>query len=486
MTSAIKATLFDQYMTVISGNTLHNDYKDRWQFYLESYMGGEEYRAGGHLSRYVNETPQEYTARLISTPLDNHCKSVISTYISFLFREKPKREFGSLSSDLSLYDFLENADMEGRSLDAFMKEVSIWANVFGHCWMLVSKPNVGATTRADELDMGVRPYVNLMTPLTVIDWRWSRTVSGRYELEYFKYVEDVNDTISTIKKWTRDEIKTYVINTLSKVVDSETTEVNELGMIPAVIVYSNRSPVRGIGVSQIADIADHQKKIYNELSEVEQSIRLNGHPTVVKTPDVEMSAGAGSIAIMPDNLDPGLKPYMMSVSTDIASIYNSINNSVAAIDKMANTGAVRATESRLMSGVAMRTEFELLNAKISEIADNLELAEEQMWRLYAVYQGTEWTGMVDYPDSFNIQDVESDIAKLKVAKETATDTRVIELIDRQLVELLGEDPNSVMMDDTTVFEPHVMLDPNTGEKQIAETVEQHLDLQSRGWIHIED
>jgi hypothetical protein len=134
----------------------------------------------------------------------------------------------------------------------------------------------------------------------------------------------------------------------------------------------------------------------------------------------------------------------------------------------------------------MRTEFELLNAKISEIADNLELAEEQMWRLFAEYQGLEWTGMIDYPDSFNIQDVESDIAKLKVARETATDTRVIELIDRQLVTLLGEDPDAVMMDDTTVFEPHVMLDPVTGEKQIAETMEQHLDLQSRGWIHIEE
>jgi hypothetical protein len=486
MTSAIKATLFDQYMTVVSSNTLFNDYNDRWQFYLESYMGGEEYRAGGHLTRYVNESEQEYTARLISTPLDNHCKSVISTYISFLFRERPKREYGSLSSDLSLYDFLEDADMEGRSLDAFMKEVSIWANVFGHCWVMVTKPDVGAQTRAEELAQGVRPYVNVITPLTVIDWRWMRTPTGRYELEYIKYIEDVNDTISTIKKWTREDIRTYIVDTKAKAVRQESVEVNGLGKIPAVIVYSNRSPVRGIGVSQIADIADHQKKIYNELSEVEQSIRLNGHPTVVKTADVEMSAGAGSIAIMSDNMDPGLKPYMLNVSTDISAIYNSIQNSVSAIDKMANTGAVRATESRTLSGVAMRTEFELLNAKISEIADNLELAEEQIWRLFAEYQGLEWTGMIDYPDSFNIQDVESDIAKLKVARETATDTRVIELIDRQLVTLLGEDPDAVMMDDTTVFEPHVMLDPVTGEKQIAETMEQHLDLQSRGWIHIEE
>jgi hypothetical protein len=35
----------------------------------------------------------------------------------------------------------------------------------------------------------------------------------------------------------------------------------------------------------------------------------------------------------------------------------------------------------------METEFQLLNAKLSEKADNLELAEEQMWRLFAIYQG---------------------------------------------------------------------------------------------------
>jgi len=442
------ATTFQQYLQVTSPNLLYNDYKDRWQFYLESYMGGDEYRSAGHLTRYVNETNPEYDARLYATPLDNHCRSVVSVYTSFLFRECPERDYGSMLNEPMLESFLKDADLDGRNIDSFMKEVSIWSNVFGHAWILISKPNVGAVTMADELATGVRPYVNLLTPLTVIDWQWTRNAMGAYTLSYFKYVEDTNDSVQVIKEWTPTTITTYEVDNEQKKVNSELVEVNGLGSIPAVIAYGTRSPVRGIGASDISDIADHQKKIYNELSEVEQSIRLNGHPTVVKTPDVEMSAGAGSIALMPDNLDPGLKPYMLNVSTDISAIYNSIQQSVQAIDKMANTGAIRATESRTLSGVAMRTEFELLNAKLSEKADNLELAEEQMWQFYAKYQGYVWEGSIEYPDSFNIQDEDADVSKLKVMKETATDPQVLAAIDMKLMEYLmpNTEPEAVRME----------------------------------------
>ena len=486
-----QATTFQLYLQVTSPNLLYNDYKDRWQFYLESYMGGDEYRSAGHLSKYVNETAKEYQQRLYATPLDNHCRSVVSVYTSFLFRENPERELGSLTYDPTVQDFMEDADLDGRSLDQFMKEVSVWSNVFGHCWIILSKPNVGAVTMADELASGVRPYVNLLTPLAVIDWKWSRTPMGRYELTYFKYVEDTNPNTTVIKEWTNESITTYEVDNEQKVVNSQQVEVNGLGRIPAVISYGTRSPVRGIGASSISDIADHQRKIYNELSEVEQSIRLNGHPTVVKTADVEMSAGAGSIALMPDNMDPGLKPFMLNVSTDIGAIYNSIAASVAAIDKMANTGAIRATEVREMSGIAMRTEFELLNAKLAEMADNLELAEEQLWQFYAVYQGRVWDGLIEYPGSFNIQDVDSDVAKLKMAKDTATDPRVLAFIDHELLEVLGGEAdmiipevyNPALIPEKKPFEPHYMINTETGEKFIARTEQEHLDYAALGYVH---
>ena len=484
------STLYELYLQVTSANTTYNELNDRWQFYLQSYQGGEDYRQGGHLTRYVNETDVEYNARLESTPLDNHCRSVVSVYTSFLFREEPERDLGSLVLDPMVEDFLKDADLDGRSLNQFMKEVSIWSNVFGHCFILVTKPNVGAVTRADELATGVRPYVSLLTPLTVMDWSWNRSQLGRYTLDMIKYIEDVNGDEQVIKQWTPEEIITWTVDTRSQEVTAEYREANGLGKVPGVVAYGNRGPIRGVGVSDLSDIADHQKKIYNELSEVEQSIRLNGHPTVVKTPDVEMSAGAGSVALMPEGMDPGLKPYMLNVSTDIGAIYNSIGSSIDAIDKMANTGAIRATQSRTLSGVAMRTEFELLNARLSEKADNLELAEEQIWNLYGEYQGIPFDGEIDYPGSFNIQDDVQELQKLQMAKGAATDARVLALIDHEIIEALGADADIVMpemvgenrLDGLEAFEPEILYLPGTNQEVIPTTPEQRLALMNQGWV----
>ncbi|WP_216071916.1 hypothetical protein, partial [Acinetobacter baylyi] len=35
-----------------------------------------------------------------------------------------------------------------------------WSSVFGHCYILLSKPNVGAQTRAEEQQVGVRPSIS--------------------------------------------------------------------------------------------------------------------------------------------------------------------------------------------------------------------------------------------------------------------------------------------------------------------------------------
>jgi hypothetical protein len=433
-------TSLERYLNIVSTNQMFNDYQQRWQFYLESYLGGEEYRQAGHLVQYQLETNQEYQIRLNSTPLDNHCKSIISTYISFLFRESPHREFGSLEENPMVEDFCYDADLEGRSICAFMKDASIWAGVFGHCWVLVTRPAVGAATLADQIQMGSRPYVNLLTPLTVLDWKWSRSPTGRYELTYMKYIEEVNDTLSTIKEWTMDEIITTVVDNKERRPVEEFREANGLGMVPAVQIYSTRSPVRGIGSSDLSDIADQQRAIYNEYSEIEQLIRLQNHPALVKTADTEAGAGAGAIIMMPDNIDPGLKPFLLEPNGNgLQHIYESISARVAAIDKMAHTSGVRTTKTQSASGVALQTEFALLNSKLSEKADQLELAEEQIWNLFAAYMGVTFDGEITYPDSFDIRDEEQNFANLKMAKDTATDPVVLRVVDEQLMELLGEE-----------------------------------------------
>ena len=484
-------TLSDELRRMLQGNLLYNTYFPQWEYLLESYVGGKEYKEAGHLTRYQLETDQEYRARLRTTPLENHCKSVISVYTSFLFRECPRRDFSNNTESFELEMFLRDADLDGRSLNAFMKDVSTWASVFGHCWIIVSKPNVGATTLADEQASDVRPYVSLLTPMVVLDWGYKRQPNGKVVLDYLRYLEDVTGDLRTVKEWTPEFITTVVMDTGRNNVVETIVEDNQLGKIPAVCAYNGRSIIRGFGVSDITDIADAQKFIYNATSEVEQSIRLDSHPSLVKTPETLAGSGSGAIIHMPDNLDPGLKPYLLEFSgAEVGSIYDAIRHTTEAIDKMANTGAVRATESRTLSGVAMETEFQLLNARLSEKADNLQLAEEQMWDLWFEYYGEQWMGDVEYPGSFNIRDTSKEIEQLKIAKDTATDPRVFREIDKQIVEWMGLDGDILETPaeeaEMPMFEPHVMIDPVTGERRTAMTEQEHLDLAALGWVHESD
>ena len=436
------SNLFDRDAgSVMAGNGYYSDYRTRWQYLLESYVGGEAYRDGAHLQRYQLETASEYQQRLNSAHLDNHCASVVSVYNSFLFRQNPRRDFGTLASDFALDSFLRDADRDGTSFDNFMKDVATWASVFGHCHVLVSKPDVGALTRADEQSADARPYLSLLTPLNVLDWNYGRNAVGAYRLDYFKYIEEYNGSLRVIKEWTPEEIVTTVLDedgSADATILETNVEVNGLGYIPAVCVYNKKTSVRGIGMSDIADIADAQRFIYNMSNELEQTIRLDSHPSLVCTPETITGNGAGSIIQIPESSDPALKPYLLQYGGASGStIMAAVEQTVASIDKMANIGSIRGTEAKRMSGVAQRQEFELLNARLSEKGDNLELAEEQIWKCYADYAGTTWTGEVEYPDSFNIQDIEGELAQLKLASETASDPSVQSVIDIRVLEVLG-------------------------------------------------
>lgn len=418
----ISQTIANEVAALLSGNEFYSSYRDRYQFLYESYIGGEEYRLAGHLTKYQLESGGEYQHRLATTPLENHCRSVIQVYNSFLFRTPPERELGSLENNPQTASFLEDCDHDGRNLDAFMRECSTWSSVFGQVWVMVVKPNLGAGTRAEELAAESRPYLNMLTPLAVTDWQYMRMPNGKYKLAYFKYIEDINGDVRTVKEWYTDTIVTTEVNTEQSTIERIEEEENQLGYIPAVCVYNARSTVRGIGLSDISDIADAQKMIYNATSEAIESIKLDTHPSLVATPETNVGTGAGALIHMPDNLDPGLKPYALEFSgASIDSIYKHIQHTIDAIDKMANTGAVRATESRTMSGVAMETEFQLLNARLSEKADAMELAEEQIWQLFAEYNNAEWNGVIEYPGSFNIRDTQSEINQLRTAAETVGD-----------------------------------------------------------------
>ena len=399
---------------------VHKDYQEtvnNWEYYIRSYNGGYDYMVGQYLNRYNLELDNEFNQRLANTPCDNHCKNVIQIYSSFLFRVKPSRNFGSLADEQSLEFFLKDADLEGNSLSNVVKSAQNYASIYGHCFMILDKPNIQTSTRAEELQQDIRPYVSIVTPENVLDWNFERQPNGKYELNYLKIREEVDrDGGTYMRIWYPDKIDTLYMPEREEPRIIDTVD-NQIGKIPAVILYNSKSHKRGIGQSDLTDIADLQKSIYNEYSEMEQLIRLTNHPSLVKTPSVNASAGAGAVIEMPDELEPNLKPYLLQPSgSNLTSIMDSIENKVSSINRIAHIGAVRTTKTNISSGVALQTEFELLNARLSEKADNLEIAEEQLFRLYSMFQDTPFDGEINYPDSFNIRDYASDLVYFQQAK----------------------------------------------------------------------
>ena len=428
----------------------HPSYEEnasRWEFFLRSYMGGKDYIDGSYLTRYQAEEKDEYSRRLDLTPMDNHCKNIVHIYSSFLWRVPPTRAFNSLNNNYALEPFQKDADLDGRSFDSFMRQAQVWSSVYGHVWLMVDKPKSEAATKADELEQDIRPYMTMFTPENVWDWKYERTPSGRFKLVYLKLresVERIDDTSTEtyFRIWTEETISTVKVTDGGEPEPVDSMD-NALGKIPAVFLPAQRSVVRGIGISDLSDVAYMQQAIYQELSEIEQLIRISNHPTLVKTYDTDASAGAGAIINLPDDMDGNLKPYQLQPSgQNLDAVRASISDKVEAINRMSHMGAVRGTQAMTQSGVAMQTEFQMLNAKLSEKADILELAEEQIWNLFCAWQDITPDVEVFYPDAFDLRDYDKELLFLQQMRAAGVKSVTLaQEVDKKIADLILDDAN---------------------------------------------
>lgn len=468
--------------------------RQRWKFLYDSYLGGADYSRGGYLTRYAYESQWDYEARLAQTPYDNHPKSIVSIFNSFIFAQPPRRDFGELADDPLIKSILDDADLEGRSWDAFMREVDVVASIFGSAWVVVDKPEVAMTTRADEIASDVRPYVSLFMPLAVIDWSYRRQPNGRYELDFLKVLLNQTGEHEDYALYYPDRTDVVRIEAQGNKMQLLNSTPNPLGYVPAVCVYATKGHIRGIGVSDISDIADMSRAIYDELSEIEQLIRISNHPSLVSTQDVQAAAGAGARIIMPETMPGDLKPYLLQPSgASLDGIRASIADKVQAINQMANLSSVRSTNTRTISGVAMETEYRLLNSHLTLKADNLELGEEQLWSIILEWMGYPYAEFeIDYPETFNTRDKMSDLALIERARQIlAMPTSGMTTVDHELAEqvlsIVIDDESAlteIKMELETVLpgmEAHVMINPQTGETRQVSDQATHDALTAQGW-----
>lgn len=478
-----------------------------WDYLARSYAGGNEYREAGYLRKYLNEDSapggNQYAQRLISTALDNHVQTVVNVYRSYLFRTEPTRTLGLAGEAAGADEFIEDCDLDQTDLDDFQKAVSDTLSIYGTAWIAVDRPAYQAQTRAEEMALGIRPYVSMYNSTQVLDWRYERALNGRSELVYVKIREASYDEYDVIRVWTPNTVYEYhversarpaMINTGTGINSQPVQDlvvlsyeriiyqqeyINPLGKVPVFCAYNGRKVQPGYAVSDIADAADHQRSIYNLCSELEQNVRISSSPSLVKTADTQASGGAGAVINIPENLPGDLKPYLLQpTGATVDSILGAIEYHKEAIDRMTHLSAVRGEKTQ--SGVATEADFLVLNARLSDKAATLEKIEYKIWDLFFAWQGIEPSEdfEVCYETSFSLRDKQRDLAQLAqglslvdnplyqaeakkaIVEITLDDDETIEAIQQSIV--VTQDPDGPGRGAMTPGETH----PSAGEEEV--------------------
>lgn len=461
------------------------EYVYRWDYYMRSYLGAEEYRDGAYLRKYIAEDQapgNQYEQRLLDTALQNQVKTVVDTYRSFLFRNAPTRTLGPLVDDEFTRDFIRNVDLNGKSIDHFMREVADMVTIYGSSWICVDRPAYAVETVAEEQALGIRAYATQYSPTNVLDWEYTKQVNGQTALTYVKVIDESGIDTDTIVCWYPDMItkhvvtkndnivhtngaelsntnysKDNVINTYGKVLSYEEYE-NPLGYVPFICVKEVDTHYKGVGNSDIGDVCDLQRYNYQLMSEALQNIRISSHPSIVAQPDAELNGGVGSLIYVDETTQ--IQPYLLQpTGASIDSIIKVMEQNNEAIDSITHLQAVRAVTGQPVSGVALQVSRQNLNNKLAMKASTLQQAERAVWAIFMDWQGLERPEEFEvyYEKSFDMRDRHSDLELFKKAIDSVPHDAFVHYMHDQIAKMMVDDEEDLQMIMDSIAEDHANM-----------------------------
>ena len=461
------------------------EYAYRWDYYMRSYMGAEEYRDGAYLRKYIAEDQapgNQYQQRLVDTALQNHVRQVVDAYRSFLFRNPPTRTMGPLADNPFAMQFLKNADLDYTTLNDFMREVNDMVTIYGGAVIAMDRPAYQVETVAQEIAEDIRTYATLYSPTNVRDWSFSKQTNGQRVLDYVKVIDESYEDYDVVRCWHPDMIEVYTvqkgdaadynlqetgIHELNNVRDSIAVDYgkilnyteyeNTLGYVPFVFVQTDKSFHKGIGTSAIGDVADLQREIYNLTSELYQTIRLSSHPSVVAEPAAEISGGAGAIITIPE--DTNNVPFLLQpTGASVDGILKSIQQKVDAIDELSHLTAIKAKKGP-QSGISLQVEKEMLNAKLADTAGVLEAAEKKIWMMWFDLQGIEAPEefYIEYEKKFDLRDKHQELSLYATALAAVPHDSFKHYMHDQIARLMIDDESDLQIVLDSIAEDHANM-----------------------------
>ena len=419
---------------------IYNQYCGFWNFLMESYEGGKDYigeyantnqkvYAGDremrlsqrtHLFRHKKERNDDFKQRVDMSYYYNFCAPIIDIYTNHLFKNPIIEDWGSIEKLIEYRK--DNIDRMDSSIYEFRKEIADLSQIYGHCYVIVDKPNpaMEIMTLQDQIDNNIFPYLTAFHPQQIINW--SLDVFGKPYWVLIREERDSNQdpfaydqnnlTQVNYRLWTPTEWILF---------DAEGEEIRRathgVGQVPIVCVANKKSKKykNFLGISAISDIVYIARDLYNSCSELKQILRDQTFAILTLQGEAseydEIKVGTSKALLYPAERNA---PAFISPAGENARVmFEHISNQTSAMFRLAKLegGSAQFNGQNAVqeSGVSKAYDFNETNQALSDKADNLQDAESKIWRLFAKWENKEFDGAIIYPDEFSVQKLNQDL-----------------------------------------------------------------------------
>jgi hypothetical protein len=335
--------------------------------------------------------------------------------------------------------FTLDADLNNRTITAFMESIGDLTSIFGHCWVAVDMP------QAQNGNLG-RPYVVGISPLDVWDWEFD-WYGGRPILKYVK-IKEMEDkdcyylkcyhlgTATSPSYWKSYEVeKGSNSEKLEQAAEVTGEGVFPLGMsIPVFISYGRRDP-RSIefGVSDIDAATDAQREHYKLECEAYSALQF-AHTLIRADKGITIPVHAGAIV----RATEGQVEAIPIDTGDVDMIIRKQDAILDQIETLTGLGGLRNTKNQIASGIAIIEERKTLHRLAKAKARLMEVTEELIFTYAARFMGMRWAGEVVYNTDYEAHDTNYRMALIKEAKTLVQDDPTINaLISKEIIGMLA-------------------------------------------------
>ena len=396
-----------------------------WLEFALSYRGGKKY-IHNYLFKHEQEKAEYFDVRLQRAIYPNHVRAVVDTYAAHLYREAVSRE----TTSEVLQGMWEDMDLLGTPADELYEEAAQSVQRGGRCAIVVDKwTPEQALTRAQETELGIRPYCYVVDTLDILDWQTDR----RGELVWVSIREDFDTTREPmaeetgegfmVRVWTRADWRLYRVQAEESEEDGGSTDLkatlvetgeHALGVVPVVMCYWGKQDRRAlIADSAIKDLAPMGRRLMNLTSLIDEQIyqyvfSILAVPQstweIIHTADWSVSGG------IPFADDASKAPFYLSPDvSQIEAIGKQIRKTEGDIRQLSGLGRVNEETKHVSTGIAMSYLTLDKDALLAKFGQRMARVESQVDAIALRWMGRTEEATRTYPRSFDPLDLKDEL-----------------------------------------------------------------------------